>query len=242
MIPFDTKAIPVSIDPEGGYSLQLKDVECVEDESVFDEVKSDNSLPISSNLIEFIFRCTLETMAGKVAKDCKARKIGNLLKFQPTLRGKVKNAYSAYDASTCSSAITVSSLSGLEKSIDTSKVAFKNVRDLGNQVTITRLSYLGADEDRLWMKTKKLLVVGYNLQDLEGDITKVSYNDAEGTAHSFNITPTESDVNHRLYDFPTELADVAVNTELTIFFRARGGVAESEPQELEKTVKLIAAA
>jgi len=238
---FDTKPIPASIDPEGGFSLQLKDRDIIEDDDVYEEVRLEYSLPISAKLIEFCTGCVLTGMTKKVAKDCKPRKIGNMLKFSPTLRGKVSNPYSPYDPLTCSSAITVSSLSGLEKAVDTDKVSFVNTRDPGNKVTINRIAYVGAQEDGIIMKGKQIMAVGYNMQFLTGDTVTVSYVNAEGTVTSFQVTPTESDVNHMLFAWPTQLDAVEPGTEITFSFRTRGGVEESEPQDNNKVVTLIAA-
>jgi len=236
---FDTKPIPASIDPEGGCSLQLKDRPIIEDEDVYEEVKQEYSLPISAKLIGFITGCVLTGMTKKVATDCNPRRIGNLLKFTPTLRGKVPSIYSPYDPLTCASAITVSSLSGLEKAVDMTRVSFVNSRDPGNKVTVERVNYVGSQVSGVIKKNKQILAVGVNMQYLTGDTVAVTYTNAAGTPVTVTIVPVESDISHMLFNWPSELSAVAAGSEVVISFLTRGGIEESEPQPNSKTVLVI---
>ena len=126
---FDTVPVNTAIDPEGGYQLRLRDRPVYDESQVFEEVVKEKTLPFDKDMLEFSFLAVLKTMAQKVSRDCNPRRVGNYLKFTPTLRGKVKGMYSAYNPQTCSSAIVISSMKGLEKAVDTDFVSFVNSRE-----------------------------------------------------------------------------------------------------------------
>ena len=119
IVKFDTHAISTDVDPSRSYTLQLLDRPVYDDSLVFREVVKEKTLPFDEDMLKFAFLSVLKTMTQKVAADCVPRKIGNYLKFLPTIRGKVKGPYSPYNPQTCSTAIVVQSLSGLEKTVNT---------------------------------------------------------------------------------------------------------------------------
>ena len=142
-VPFETYPVNAAVDPSGCFAMKLKDLQIVNDDSVFEEVVKEKTLPMSPELLEFGFRCVLSTMAERVSKDCRPRKVGNILKATPYLRGKLKSPYSAFDKNTCSCAIVFTSLSGLEKSVNTDKyIQFVNTKT-GTRVIIDRIAYEG---------------------------------------------------------------------------------------------------
>jgi len=241
-VPFDTYPVNAALDPSGGYAMKLKDLQIVNDDSVFEEVVKEKTLPLSPELLEFAFRTILTTMALKVSKDCRPRKVGSYLKATPYLRGKVASPYSAYDPQTCSCAIVFTSLSGLDKTVDTDKyVQFVNVKT-GTKVTIDRITYEGStSEVGVIMKTKGIVVTGLNCQWLTGDSCTLVWTDAEGNPQTASITPTSSSVTEMKFAWPTALNDVAAGTEIEFRFLTRGGIEEAEPQPNNKTVKVLAA-
>ena len=70
-----------------------------------------------------------------------------------------------------------------------------------------------------------------------GDSAKVEWTDEGGEAHSLALTPSEVAETYLRFDWPTELADVAVGTVLTFSFRLHGaeGAAE-QPSTLSATL------
>ena len=137
---FDTVPVNAAIDPTGGYTLKLKDRPIYDESQVFEEVVKEKTLPFDKDMLEFAFLAVLKTMALKVSRDCNPRKVGNYLKFTPTLRGKVSGPYSPFNSATCTSAITITSLAGLEKAVDRDYVTFTNAK-AGVKVTINASSW-----------------------------------------------------------------------------------------------------
>ena len=241
-VPFDTYPVNAALDPSGSFAMKLKDLQIVNDDSVFEEVVKEKTLPMSPELLEFGFRCVLSTMAERVSKDCRPRKVGNILKATPYLRGKLKSAFSAFDKNTCSCAIVFTSLSGLEKSVNTEKyIQFVNTKT-GMRVVIDRIVYEGcvkSEEIATIMRGKGIAVTGLNLQWLEGDSCTGVWKDAEGTEHTASIEPLSSTVTEMHFAWPEALADVPAGSEIEMHFLTRGGIADAEPQPNDKTVTLI---
>ena len=241
-VPFDTYPVNAALDPSGCFAMKLKDLQIVNDDSVFEEVVKEKTLPMSPELLEFGFRCVLSTMADRVSKDCRPRKVGNIIKATPYLRGKLKSAYSAFDKNTCSCAIVFTSLSGLEKSVNTEKyIQFVNTKT-GTRVVIDRIVYEGcvkSEEIATIMRGKGIAVTGLNLQWLEGDSCTLAWKDAEGMEHTASIEPISSTVTEMHFAWPEALADVPAGSEIEMHFSTRGGIADAEPQLSDKTVTLI---
>ena len=238
---FDTIPVNSELDPAGGYTLKLKDRPVYDESQVFEEVVKEKTLPFDKDMLEFAFLAVLKTMALKVSRDCNPRKVGNYLKFTPTLRGKVKGMYSGYDPKTCWSAITVSSLSGLDKAVDTNYVSFVNSRE-GVLVTILKICTLGeqdAEGISTITKGKPVICVGTNLQYLPGDKVEIHWTNAEGADASVEVVPIESDIAHMTFAWPEALDELPDGTELRWKFSTRGGLADGNPQENEKFATLI---
>ena len=101
-VKFETSKISSDIDPSGSYKLHITERPIYDETRVFGEVVTEKHLPFDEDLLQFAFLAVLTTVSKKVSKDCNPRKIGNYLKFLPTIRGKVKGPYSAYNPATCS--------------------------------------------------------------------------------------------------------------------------------------------
>ena len=242
-VPFDTYPVNAALDPSGCFAMKLKDLQIVNDDSVFEEVVKEKTLPMSPELLEFGFRCVLSTMADRVSKDCRPRKVGNIIKATPYLRGKLKSAYSAFDRNTCSCAIVFTSLSGLEKSVNTEKyIQFVNTRT-GTRVIIDRIVYEGCvDSSQIAtiMRGKGIAVTGLNCQWLEGDTCTVVWKDAYGVEQTAQIVPISSTVTEMHFAWPEALNDAPLG-DVQMHFLTRGGIADGEPQPNDKTVTLIEA-
>lgn len=245
IVPFDTYKVNTALDPEGGYAMRLGEQQIVEDVSVYEEVIKEKTLPLSPELLQFATSAVLNTMAAKTAADCRPRKIGGLIKCAAYTRGKLPGPYSAFDTDTCSAAVIFSSLKGVAKKVDLSKVQFVNSRT-GLKVVIDRITYEGStSEVGVIMKTKAIVVTGLNLQFISTgdnpDSITLSWKDAGGTEHTASVTPSSSTVTEMKIPFPDALADVAEGTEITFRFLTRGGIEDADPQPNNKTVTLLAA-
>lgn len=240
-IEFDTYPVNAAVDPSGGYVMKLKEQQIVNDDSVFEEVVKEKTLPLSPDLLEFAFRTILSTMALKVSTDCRPRKIGNYLKATPYLRGKLKGPFSAYDPATCSCAIVFTSLSGLDKKVNTDKyIRFVNSRT-GTKVVIDRITYEGSTSSvAVIMKGRGVVVTGLNCQWLDGDSCTLVWKDSDGTERTASIVPTESSVTEMRFVWPTVLDGVTEGTEVEFRFLTRGGIAEADPQPNNKKVTVLA--
>ena len=242
-VPFDTYPVNAALDPSGCFAMKLKDLQIVNDDSVFEEVVKEKTLPMSPELLEFGFRCVLSTMADRVSKDCRPRKVGNIIKATPYLRGKLKSAYSAFDKNTCSCAIVFTSLSGLEKSVNTEKyIQFVNTKT-GTRVIIDRIVYEGCvDSSQIAtiMRGKGIAVTGLNCQWLEGDTCTLVWKDADGVEQTAQIVPISSTVTEMHFAWPEALKDAPLG-DVQMHFLTRGGIADGEPQPNDKTVTLIEA-
>ena len=241
-VPFETYPVNAALDPSGCFAMKLKDLQIVNDDSVFEEVVKEKTLPMSPELLEFGFRCVLSTMADRVSKDCRPRKVGNIIKATPYLRGKLKSAYSAFDKNTCSCAIVFTSLSGLEKSVNTDKyIQFVNTKT-GTRVIIDRIAYEGCvDSSQIAtiMRGKGIAVTGLNCQWLEGDACTLVWKNADGVEQTENIEPVSSMVTEMRFAWPTALDGVAAGTVVEFRFRTRGGIEDGEPQPNAKSVTVL---
>ena len=238
---FNTQAIKSELGENAdGYMLRLKDRPVYDESQVFEEVVKEKTLPFDKDMLEFAFLSVLKTMTYKVSRDCNPRKIGNYLKVTPTLRGKVKGPFSQFDPATCSSAIVISSLSGLERSVDRDYVTFVN-ENAGVKVTVNRVSWIGSEEPNVVKKGEAFGAYGTNLMfdSSLGDTVTLTWKDAGDTEHTATLTPSESDYDHMKFSWPGALDDVAEGTELTFTFRTRGGIEDADEQVNVKKVLVI---
>lgn len=241
-IEFETVAINPSIDPSGGYWLRLKTPQPLADRTVFEEVAEILPIKVTPKTIAYILDATLSTAAAKVAQDGVPRKLGDLVKFYPVARGKVRGPYSVFDPATCSCHVAVCSLKGLEKRMDASRVRFTNAR-LGVIVTVASVMSVGGAREDTLVKGKAFCAYGENLafDSAAGDTVTVEWTDGEGETQSAALTPRVSDLRHMEFDWPAALAEVEPGTALTVVFRTRGGIADAETQENRREVVLAAA-
>ena len=127
------------------------------------EVAETLPIKITPKTIAYILDATLTTTASKVARDGVPRKLGDLLKFYPTARGKVDKPSSVFNPDTCSGVVAVCALKGLERSVDLTSVHFVNVRT-GVVVTVSSIMSVGSVNDGAIRKGREIRVAGKNLQ------------------------------------------------------------------------------
>ena len=241
---FDAVPINTAVDPRGGYAMKMKEQQMVSGNSVFEEVVQTKTLPFSAELLEFAFECVLTTMAERVSRDCRPRKVGKHLKAAAYLRGRLDSPYGVYDPKTHSCAIIFTSLSGVTKTANTDKyVRFVNSRT-GTRISIDRIVYEGCvDSSQIAtiMRYKGIAMTGFNTQWLTGDTCTVVWTDEAGEEHTANIEPISSTVTEMHFAWPSCLDGVAANSKVDIHLRTRGGIEDAEPQPNDKTVTLIEA-
>ena len=241
IVYFDAVPINTAVDPRGGYAMKMKEQQMVSGNSVFEEVVLTKTLPFSAELLEFAFECVLTTMAERVSRDCRPRKVGKHLKAAAYLRGRLDSPYGSYDPKTHSCAIIFTSLSGVTKTANTDKyVRFVNTRT-GTRVTIDRIVYEGCvDSSQIAtiMRGKGIAVTGLNCQWLEGDTCTLVWTDADGVEQTANIEPLSSTVTEMHFAWP-EALDAAPTGPVQMKFLTRGGNVDGEPQANDKTVTLI---
>ena len=242
IVYFDAVPINTAVDPRGGYTMKMKEQQIVSGNSVFEEVVLTKTLPFSAELLEFAFECVLTTMADRVSRDCRPRKVGKHLKAAAYLRGRLDSPYGSYNPQNHSCAIIFTSLSGVTKTANTDKyVRFVNTRT-GTRVIIDRIVYEGcvkSEEIATIMRGRGIAVTGLNLQWLEGDSCTLVWTDAEGAEQTANIEPISSTVTEMHFAWPEALAAVPAGSKIEMRFLTRGGIAEADPQPNNKTVTLI---
>ena len=239
-IEFETVAISPSINPDGGYWLRLKLSQPLADKTVFEEVAESLPIKLSPKTIAYILDATLATTAAKVARDGVPRKLGDLLKFHPVARGKVKGPFSAFNPETCAGVVSVCALKGLEKKMDMTRVRFTNVR-LGVVVTVASVMTVGGTADDILVKSREFDVCGENLffDAAAGDSAEARWLE-DGERKSAALAPKTASLRRMTFDWPAALDDVAPGTILTFVFKTHGGIPDGEMQENRREVKLVA--
>ena len=242
-VTFDTVPVNALLDPTGGYSMRLTEQQIVEDETVYEEVIKEKTLPLSPELLQLAVHAVLQTMSTKTSQDCRPRKIGGIIKCAAFPRGKLDSPYAPFDSEKCTAAVIFSSLKGMAKKVDMNRVQFVNTKT-GERVTIDRVVYEGcvkSEEIATIMRGKGILVTGLNCQWIEGDTCTLAWKDADGAEQTAEIVPTSSGVTEMRFAWPEALADVPAGSQIEFRFRTRGGNPEGQPQPNNKTVTLIEA-
>lgn len=235
-------AIPLSekFASDNTYRWAIDQEQTKRNDEVYQELINKFSWNLNPKMLQFLFENTISETAALVATDAIPRSIG-CLKFAIAGKGTLKSPYGKFDPETCSAVVCVFPLGNFKRNVDLSKIAFVNRRDVAIKVSIIRVATVGADVSGVITKGKPFMVIGTNLQYLPGDSVTISYIE-EDEELSLTITPKESDINHLSFDWPAGLSEVEAGTELKILFKTRGGVAESDVQTNEVTVKVVDAA
>ena len=236
---FDTIEISREIDPNGGYYARAQLPQAKEDYSVFAEVAK--AIPgYEAKTIAYIVDAALTTTASLVAKDGIPRKLGDLIKFYPLLRGKLASANDAFDSKTCTAVVAHSVLKGVETKMDLNYVRFVNSRT-GVVVTINCVMSVGGLNDGTITKGKEIRAYGQNLQfdSALGDSVEVKWSE-DGEEKSTQLTPTQSDELSMSFAWPEDLSSIPDGTELTFIFTTRAGIQDAQSQVNTKVVTLKA--
>ena len=238
-ITFEAVEINKEIDPSGGYWMRLILEQAMEDHSVFDEVAKE--VPgLNAKTIAYIVDAALTTTASLVAKDGIPRKLGDLIKFYPSVRGKIASANDAFDSKTCTAVVAHSVLKGVETKMDLNYVRFVNSRT-GVVVTINCVMSVGGLNDGTITKGKEIRAYGQNLQfdSALGDSVEVKWSE-DGEEKSTQLTPTQSDELSMSFSWSEDLSSIPDGTELTFIFTTRAGIQDAQSQVNTKVVTLKA--
>ena len=241
-VQFETVAVSPRLDPQGGYYMYLCPQQVLEDDSVYEEVIKEETLPLSVKLLKFIVNAVLAATAKKVAQDCRPRRVGDELKFAPFIRGKVSSPFSPFDPATCKTAVIPMPMKGVTKKIDLNRVLLVNSKG-GMRVVIDRIVYEGCvDSSQIAtiMRGKGIAVTGLNCQWLEGDTCTLAWKDADGVEQTAQIVPVSSTVTEMHFAWPEALNDAPLG-DVKMHFLTRGGNPDGQPQPNDKTVTLIEA-
>lgn len=238
-IAFEAMPINPAIDPNGGYYLRLLLPQAMEDKSVFDEV-AEGVPGLNAKTIAYVVDATLSTTASKVAKDGIPRKLGDLIKFYPSVRGKITSANDPFDSQTCTAVVAHCVLKGVETKMDLNYIRFVNSRT-GVVVTIKYVMSVGGLNDGTITKGKEIRAYGENLQfdAALGDSVEVKWSE-DGEEKSTQLTPSQSDELSMSFAWPETLTSVPDGTELTFTFTTRAGIQDAQAQVNTKVVTLKA--
>ncbi len=231
-LTFDTIPCKAPGNP-GGYRLQLQQGRLLTEGAAYREAIQRLSLNLSEETVAFLVETVLRAFVEKVAEDGVPRRIGNLLKFTPMLRGRVPGVNSPYDPATVKTGVTVTALKGLRCALDEERLAFVNSNPekriiLNSMQTMSE----GSKEDVL-LRGKPFVALGRNLfyrADL-GDRVEVSWRAADGSTRTTVLVPQEVQYFLLRFDWPAALDEAPARTKLTFVFTLRGGVENAAPRE-----------
>lgn len=169
----------------------------------------------------------------------KAVSLNDWLRVHSELTGTVGETYQL----SCENELRVciQALKELKTSAD--NFSWTNVSDTGVLPKIDSLMYVGASKSGEIKKGVSIIATGRNLafNGTLGDSVVLTWKEGDAE-QSATITPAESDYSHMKFDWPTALADVPANTEITFTFTLHGGVEGGAAHTATKSVKLLAAA
>ena len=153
------------------------------------------------------------------------------------LRGKVDETYALTSANSYHVNITTSK--DLQVGID--EFSWTRDDDTSARTKINDLMSVGGKPGFI-TKSNKIIGTGKNMEYLAalGDSVIASWKIGE-EEHTLELTPSESDYSHMLFDWPEGLDDVPEGTEITFSFRTHAGIEGSAVQLNTKTVKVATA-
>ncbi|HBO99033.1 MAG TPA: hypothetical protein DD637_04265 [Verrucomicrobia bacterium] len=240
VIEFDTVRVNSRMGGETNrHWLKARPSGMKSDKAVFQEAVEACSLNVKPKAAAYLFDAVLSTAVAKVAEDGVPRRIGDLIKVYPVIKGTVEGPYSPYNPETCACLVAISMLGGLEKNVKTENIRFVNRRP-GLVVAFEKLMSVGLSYDGTIAKAKQIRAVGTNIQydAAIGDSAAVEWTE-DGETKSIPLVPAEQDDTCLTFDWPAALDEVPADTELTFVFRTRAGIPDAAVQVNKMTVKLV---
>ncbi|HBJ59499.1 MAG TPA: hypothetical protein DDY72_03390 [Verrucomicrobia bacterium] len=218
----------------GGYRLQLRQEPAQAENSAYKEAVQSLSLNLNERTVAFLVEAVLLSFAEKVAADGVPRRIGNLLKFAPVLRGKVEGVNSPFDPKTVKTSVAVTPLKGLSRALDTTRLAFVNSRP-EKRITIQNFQSLPRQTggDGIVVRGRTISAFGRNLilRAELGDSAEVSWRAGDGDIRTVPLEVCTTDYFRTEFAWPAALQDVPAGTKLTFVLTLRGGVKDAAPRQ-----------
>ncbi|HBO98447.1 MAG TPA: hypothetical protein DD637_01215 [Verrucomicrobia bacterium] len=217
----------------GGYRLQLRQEPALAENSAYREAVQSLSLNLSEKTVAFLVEAVLQSFAEKVAKDGVPRRIGNLIKFAPALRGKVEGVDSPFDPKTVRTSVTVTPLKGLSRTLDAASLAFVNSRPEA-RITIKNFQSIPRKTggNGTVVRGRTISAFGRNLilREELGDCAEVSWCAPDGSVRTSALEVCTTDYFCTEFAWPAALQDVPEGTKLTFDLTLRGGVKDATPR------------
>ena len=175
----------------------------------------------------------------QLGREGKAVNLNNWLRIHAELTGTVGESRQLTDANELHVAITA--LTDLKAKAGS--FSWTNVDDTGIIPKIDTITYEGCPDNWKIKKSAGFTATGRNLifSTAFGDSVVAKWTQ-DGEEKTATLTPSGSGYSFIKFDWPTALADVPADTELTLAFTLHGGTEGGAAYAVTKSVKLIAAA
>ena len=112
VIEFDTVRVNSKMGGESNrHWLKARPSGMKSDKTVFQEAVEACSLNVKPKAAAYLFDAVLSTAVAKVAEDGVPRRIGDLIKVYPVIKGTVEGPYSPYSPETCACLVAPSACS-----------------------------------------------------------------------------------------------------------------------------------
>lgn len=170
----------------------------------------------------------------QLGKDGKAVNLNNWLRIHAELTGTVGQSRQLTNKNELHVAITA--LTDLKANI--SDFNWTNIDDDGLLMQIESITSPNGAKDEI-TKSKTIVANGKNLSfnAAWGDKVLVSYK-VDDEEKTMELVPTEQSETYLRFEWPEELTEVSLDTELTFIFRLHGSE-EGIEQEVTRTAKLV---
>jgi hypothetical protein len=225
-------AIPVKQgDKEVGYRLQVQQAATRSEESIFEEFIKESGFLMQPTTVRHIFNAVVDYVEGAVAKDGVPRSVAGL-KFMPVISGTVESPRAKFDPEVCDAHVVIQTKGRGCKKLDLDELDLVNTK-LGKRVAITSCVSDGAQHGDSLIKGKELLIMGENVQLVEGDTVTASWieDGVEKTAE-FKLASQSSLWTRMAWN--AALDHLELGTKVVITIRSRGGILDGVWQTRER--------
>ena len=225
-------AVPVKQgDKEVGYRLQVQQAATRSEDAIFEEFIKESGFLMQPTTVRHIFNAVVDYVEGAVAKDGVPRSVAGL-KFMPVISGMVESPRAKFDPEECEAYVAIQTKGRGCKKLDLEELDLVNTK-MGKRVAITSCVSDGAQHGDSLIKGKELLIMGENVQLVEGDTVTASWieDGVEKTAE-FKLA-SQSTLWTRMA-WNAALDHLELGTEVVITIRSRGGILDGVWQTRER--------
>lgn len=175
----------------------------------------------------------------QLGRDGKAVNLNDWLRIHGELTGQVDETRQLTDANEYK--VRITALKELKRKA--SDFSWTNVDDTGVIPKIDTITYDGCPDNWKIKKSAGFTATGRNLifGTAFGDSVVAKWTQ-DGEEKTATLTPSGSGYSFIKFDWPTALADVPADTEITLAFTLHGGVEGGAAYAVTKSVTLVAAA